>query len=82
VVYPGYVRSVYDGQQHYIGARTLMRLYGVNPAECVVWDRERPETFLGRDVSGLIPLYPQRYWRNYKLPEEKPENPVSKEESV
>jgi hypothetical protein len=33
-------------------------------------------------VSGLIPLYPQRYWRNYKLPEEKPENPVSKEESV
>lgn len=59
-VYPGWVRSKNDWQQHYIGARQLMQLYGVRPNECVVVDPERPETYVGRRelLARLMPLQP------------------------
>ena len=38
VVYPGVVISQTDGQEHYIGASQLMRLYGVDPAECFIFE--------------------------------------------
>lgn len=58
-VYPGEVKSKSDGDTHLITASQLMSLYRVNPKECVVIDFERPETYLGRDVSNLIKLYPR-----------------------
>lgn len=36
VIHPGHVYSKNDGQLHYINGRQLMRLYGLNPAECVI----------------------------------------------
>jgi hypothetical protein len=35
LVIPGYVISENDGDLHYIGAPKLMRLYGVDPRECI-----------------------------------------------
>lgn len=36
VLCPGTVTSRHDGQEHYISARQLARLYGVRSALCVV----------------------------------------------
>lgn len=35
LVIPGIVRSINDGDIHFIGYNTLIRLYGVNPKECI-----------------------------------------------
>lgn len=63
VVLPGDVQSKNDGQIHYIGAGQLMRLYNVDPRECVVHrfgDHWFPE------YDKLIQLSP-RYDGNYTL---------------
>ena len=31
----GYVRSRHDGEIHYVSARRMPQLYGVDPAECM-----------------------------------------------
>lgn len=38
VLCPGMVISRNDGQQHYIGAMALARLYGVDPKECEIFE--------------------------------------------
>lgn len=57
-VYPGYTTSR-DGDVHYIDARQLMRLYRVDPKECVVvdYDYETGWSSLGVDLEPLRPLY-------------------------
>ncbi len=63
VVMPGYITSRQDGDEHYIGGRELMRLYGVRPDECYVL---RPgETGSGLP-EGLRVLRP-RYDGDYRL---------------
>lgn len=64
---PGFIISRYDKQKHYIGAEHLARLYGVNYHQCVIIDRQRPETYLGRNLSKYIMLRPH-YNSNYHLP--------------
>jgi hypothetical protein len=67
VVHPGFVTSCNDGQEHYITARDLVRLYGVNPAECgAVWPDD-PSAIVGCDMTTLVHLYP-RNDGDYKLP--------------
>lgn len=61
---PGKIMSRYDKQVHYISAGQLARLYGVDIRKCVVIDRSRPESFLGRDLSKYTMLSP-RYNGNY-----------------
>jgi hypothetical protein len=63
-IHPGFVISRSDGQRHYVGARQLADLYGVPFAECVVVDIERPEGYLGKDLSGLVHLH-VKYDGNY-----------------
>jgi hypothetical protein len=72
VVKPGWVTSKNDGQQHYIGAMQLIRLYQVDPRLCYVyeptprwtrWDAEEAK----RIMKDLIPLVP-RYDGNYRVP--------------
>lgn len=63
LVCPGYVTSRNDGETHYVGAGPLMKLYGVDPRECVIEDG-RP----GRQFEGLVRLIP-RFDGNYKIPE-------------
>ena len=67
VIVPGYVRSKYDKDRHYISARALMRLYGVAPSQCVVapegpaaewWEPPEDAVYLrpNRDGDYVLPL--------------------------
>lgn len=38
VLYPGPLKCEKDGQSHYVSASTLVRLYGVEMRDCVVFD--------------------------------------------
>ncbi len=59
VVHPGQMRSKTDGDMHWIGARDLMRLYGVSPDECFVVDEHRSAASSGWDGrDDLIHLWP------------------------
>ena len=64
---PGYITSKNDGDLHYISAMQLAELYGVNIRKCIVVDFDRPETYMGRDLSKYIKLRP-KYYGNYNLP--------------
>ncbi len=72
VVCPGEVTSKTDGQRHYIGPMQLMKLYGVDPRECEIYE---PAPWWPRAIyrmaeeaqQGLIRLAP-RYDGNYTLP--------------
>ena len=71
-VFPGDIWSQTDGDCHYITAADLMRLYRVNPAECVII---RPtldqyqRSILYRMYPGLIPLFPSSIG-DYSRPDE------------
>ncbi|WOH61939.1 hypothetical protein [Bradyrhizobium sp. BWC-3-1] len=72
VVHPGVVVSKTDGQYHYIGAMELMRLYGIRPDECEIYEPEPwwPQSYYRmaqEQHDGLIHLYP-RYDGDYTLP--------------
>lgn len=75
-VYPGYMVSRVDKDVHYITAEMLMRLYGVDPAECLVVHpiADTPQSRLDAAAIDqrvlelkLIPLHPN-YWGKYTLP--------------
>ena len=66
VICPCYVVSKKDGDCHYIDAPTLMRLYGIDPRECII--NKDHDSMRGRDTSKLIWLS-ARYDDNYTLPE-------------
>lgn len=62
-VYPGNVKSKNDGDWHYINAPTLMRLYQVDPKECVVMRQGRLIHIedvgnIEAEMLGLIHLRP------------------------
>ncbi len=64
IIFPGYVTSKNDGDSHWISAPQLMRLYGVAPVDCLIFDdRVR---FAGYPPH-LIALRPRRDG-NYALP--------------
>lgn len=67
---PGHVTSRTDGQRHWVGSGELIRLYGVDPRECVSADPRHPraDTAIARLIdSGLIPLTP-RWDGHYAIP--------------
>lgn len=72
ILCPGYIISNYDGQQHYIGAMQLARLYGVDLRECEIYEPAPwwPTSFYKwaeechRDLIKLRP----RYDGDYSLP--------------
>lgn len=67
----GYVFSKSDGDRHYITARRVAELYGVNPSECLLVDShnsDRVQRGLTLDyLASLIDLWPDSSGR-YKLP--------------
>ena len=72
IVFPGAVTSKTDGQRHYISHTQLMRLYGVDPRECELYEptpwSTRSVHFMAEDhQDGMICLAP-RYDGNYELP--------------
>jgi hypothetical protein len=66
VLHPGWIRSVIDGQKHYISAHQLASLYRVSMAECVIFDNSSSSEEVYKNY-GLIPLYPN-YMGNYNVP--------------
>lgn len=75
VLYPGQVRSVVDGDIHFIGANTLRHLYQVPASECIEADLDRyPTGSRAREdrriyLDTLIPLRPQRLAEDYVVPQ-------------
>ena len=72
-VFPDYVKSKSDGDEHYITGDMLIHLYDVDPNECVVIDdrnnqRIRVELMRLAEEDKLIQLRP-RYDGNYIVPE-------------
>lgn len=68
LVVPDFMLSKTDNQKHFIGATQLMRLYGVNPLECIV---SRDGEIYKLNTDNLIVLRP-RYNGDYTLPTESP----------
>ena len=58
-IHPSEVTSKTDGDRHFIGYDQLVRLYGLDPRDCVHQDRVRPEHY-----SNYVHLYP-RYNGDY-----------------
>lgn len=54
-IIPGYVKSQYDGQVHYVDAPQLMRLYGVRRDDCIIVHKELPTQY----PTHYIPLAPR-----------------------
>lgn len=65
VLCPGNVISKNDGQVHYINARKLAMLYGVDYSACVIYDTNKPESLSFRKKENQVFLHP-REDGNYK----------------
>ena len=57
-VCPGRVISKTDRQVHYVTAPQLMRLYGLNPEECLVFDTE---AYFGDESSEKMRGYTEDF---------------------
>lgn len=67
IIVPDTVRSKSDGDIHYIGAGQLIRLYGVNPTECVVADHWNKVSWLKRIYGQNMIVLRPRYHGDYDL---------------
>ena len=67
-LHPGRIISRNDGDEHYIFANELARLYGVDMRQCIIVDKNQPATNFGRDLETFTHLYPD-YFGNYILPD-------------
>lgn len=75
IVHPGLVKSISDGEVHYVSFYKLCELYGVSVYDCFnAGDKDR---FTGRKIDPkYIHLYPQNKAEDYVLPKE-PANGVN-----
>ena len=69
-VFPGKIRSKSDGDIHYISAEKLIRLYGVDPKECLIISDDRDLQRQRHRIDGLVQLHP-RYHGDYKTKDDK-----------
>ena len=53
------ILSTTDNEIHYIGYIELIKLYKLNPQDCILWDKNRPEMVSGRNFDDYIHLYPK-----------------------
>ncbi len=65
IVIGGYVRSKSDGDEHYVSAGKLCRLYNLNPEECYCVEEKEYE----RKKRGMptLPVLRPRFDGNYHL---------------
>lgn len=61
-IHPGWVVSKNDGDNHYINYSQLIRLYGLNPNECINWEFDS----IGRNPRNYKHFYPN-YHGDYEL---------------
>lgn len=67
IVHPDWVGSKIGASRQYIDCNTLIRLYGINPSECIC---DRGYNLKGLDLDKYVHLYPD-YHGIYKIPKEK-----------
>lgn len=61
IVRPGFVYSRNDGQRHFVGFGQLVKLYHVNPRECLYDDHKGSLLGYGeRFLKDLTILHPRR----------------------
>jgi hypothetical protein len=56
---PGWITSRNDGNRHFIGFANLVKLYGVDLAECVLVTDGQRTGWSEEELSGLTWLHPQ-----------------------
>jgi hypothetical protein len=61
LICPGMVTSKRDGDKHYITADQLIRLYKVNPSECVVMPKNNKGYRPDDELIVLSPDYSGQY---------------------
>jgi hypothetical protein len=71
-IHPGFIESATDNDLHFIGFLDLVRLYQVDPKECIVWDEPRElenpqQHWKGFDPQKYIHLYPQFSGKEYSI---------------
>lgn len=66
ILMPGYIISKHDGQEHYIKANDLARLYGVSMSECVIAPSKQEGWKPGMNMILLRP----RSDGDYKIPKD------------
>jgi len=59
IVFPGEVKSIFDGEIHYISGHQLIRLYKLNPKEVIIANEDR-SNLVGINRKEFIKLYPRR----------------------
>ncbi len=67
VLHPGFIRSETDGEEHYVSADKLAKLYKINYFECFVASEDSIKPI--PNDPELIHLYP-KYDGKYIIPEE------------
>lgn len=68
VLHPGYVRSQYDGQTHFISGKRLADLYRLPHHSYTIYPQDDVRRRQWRDPPGAIHLFP-RSTGDYTLPE-------------
>lgn len=63
IIYPGYITSINDNEQHYISAYQLTKLYNIKEYECIIIENKNDK--IGIIESDYIQLFPLRNG-NYK----------------
>lgn len=76
ILYGGEVRSQNDGDIHFISAQKLMKLYNLNPKDCVLInnDIDRKTKLAGLNLNGVHMVLHPRYDGNYNLTNNGKEN--------
>lgn len=64
IVHPCYVKSIIDGDLHFITGKQLINLYKLNPEEVIISSIDAP--LVGTDLNLYIHLYPS-HSGNYVL---------------
>lgn len=61
-VHSGWVTSWVDGERHFISSGKLIKLYGVQPDECVIMRRAQVRVHgLAQNLKPLFPRHDGRY---------------------
>ncbi len=68
VIRPGWVTSVNDGQDHWITARQVIQLHGVDPRECIIIDKRDPSSSMGYSPEYLARLLELKPMKSFYSP--------------
>ena len=71
IIHPGYVRSQNDGEMHRIGYLQLIRLYRLNPSDCLIADWPEHMSRVTREKHNhYFPRFDGKYYTPPTTPEE------------